>query len=305
VPGIFLALYLGTVDSACEIYWNGRLVGGIAKLPPHPVWYQSNYSTAEMLLGQNASGVPLGRPEPGVLAIRVWKAPTILFSSPKEGGLIAVPQAGSAEAIAALPTGVQYRWLRQNQFSFAVLTVSSMAGFICLLVGLNSLRRNDPQRDRTLLFWLAIVLISPSIFFLFNDVPGLIPFRWNYGLIGILIGIYDAAIWFVLLDLLGLRQNRRLLQWTRFVVAVLWTFDVLDGVLQLFDWSGVPQRFLPWDTAFTLLAVPAEFWGAVLVLFAFRRRLTAASWALAISAFAANLVQALADLGDMGVRWTH
>lgn len=32
-----LAFYLPIIDSACEVYWNGKLIGGIGKLPPHPV----------------------------------------------------------------------------------------------------------------------------------------------------------------------------------------------------------------------------------------------------------------------------
>ncbi|MGD0145062.1 MAG: hypothetical protein ABSC92_18060, partial [Rhizomicrobium sp.] len=47
--GSSLALYLHSTfdpacDSVCEVYWNGRLVGGIGKVPPDPVW---SFSRAE------------------------------------------------------------------------------------------------------------------------------------------------------------------------------------------------------------------------------------------------------------------
>jgi len=303
-----LALYLPAVDSSCEVYWNGRLIGGIGKVPPHPVWYQSPYGSVGdvegMLMGRSASGMPLGRPQPGVLAIRVWKAPTILFASPEEGGLIAVPQIGSAEAVAALETEVRYDWLRSNEFELFVVLLCLMVSVSCLLMGVRN-RGSARQSGNRILLWLAVAMAFPLEYLLLSDVYGLVTFRWNYGLIAIVIGIYDAALWFVLIELLGLNENRRLVKWTKVVVVVFWTFALLDGALQLFDWTRMPHRFLPFDTAFTVEEVAAEFWGVVLVLVAFRRRHDAARWMLAICALVANLVQALDDLGGMGMRWTH
>lgn len=264
-----------------------------------------------MLGGKSASGMPLGTPQPGVLAIRVWKAPTILFAPPEEGGLIAVPQVGSAEAVAAVAEGAWYHWLRDNQFTLAVALLSSVVSLICLLLGLRN-RRNLRVSERGsgnygLLFWLAVVLAYPLELFLLGAsgiVLG-ISFRWGYGLIGIVIGIYEAALWFVLIHLLGLAGNRRLVQWTKVMVGLLWALDALDGGLQLFDWTQSPHLFLTFDAAFTIVPVLVEFWGVVLVLFAFQRRLDAARWVLVICALLANLVQALGDLGGMGSRWTH
>jgi hypothetical protein len=232
-----LAFYLPIIDSACEVYWHGKLIGGIGKLPPHPVWYQNVYPIPAMLGGKSASGMPLGTPQPGVLAIRVWKAPTILFAPPEEGGLIAVPQVGSAGAVAAVEEGAWYHWLLDNQFTLAVALLSSVVSLICLLFGLRN-RRNLRVSELgsgnyALLFWLAVVLAYPLELFLLGAsgiVLG-ISFRWGYGLIGIVIGIYDAALWFVLIHLLGLAGNRRLVQWTKVMVGLLWTLDALDGAL--------------------------------------------------------------------------
>ncbi len=293
-----LSLFLPTVDSACEVYWNGRLVGGIGRVPPHPVWYQGLYPGEVMLVGKSVAGIPLGKPQPGILAIRVWKAPTILFASAEEGGLMVVPEIGSASAVAALETGVRFRWLQENQFALAVMFLSTVVSAFALLMGL----RNG---GNTFLFWLSLALAFPLEDFLLRQVPGLVPFRWGYGFIGEIIGIYDVALWFVLIDLLGLKGNKRLVRWTIIVAAVELATDFLDGALQLFDWSKTSHSFLPWDFAFTILAPPAEFWGAVLVLFALRRRLDAARWMLAICTLAANLAQGLEDLGGMGARWTH
>ena len=82
-----LALLSPSVQDACEVYWNGELVGRVGKLPPHPSWYPH----------QQPAGIPLGALRSGVLAIRVWKAPYAFLSFPDEGGLVGVPQAGSRE----------------------------------------------------------------------------------------------------------------------------------------------------------------------------------------------------------------
>ncbi len=306
-----LGIFLPRIDDACEVYWNGKLIGGIGKVPPHPVWYASAYP--DMLAGRSASGLTLGPPQSGVLAIRVWSAPTILFASSMKGGLTSVPQLGSAQAIAAIEDSARYQWILSNQLTLAVVLLCTVVSVLCLFMGFRNRRNREIRPEGSmgrrigdnLLFWLAVAMAFPLESLLFNGVPGLIPFRWDYGLVGIIIGIYDAAMWLVLIDLLGLRENRRLVRWTWVVIAIECGFDLLDGALQLFDWSGHPRFFLPFDFAFTLLPVCLEVWGAVLVLFAFRRHHDAARWMLAICALAANLVQSLEDLADMGQRWTH
>jgi len=52
-------------------------------------------------------------------------------------------------------------------------------------------------------------------------------------------------------------------------------------------------------------ALLVECWVLVLVAFAFRRKLDAARWLLAIAAMLVNVLQAVHDWGDAGARWTH
>src|SRR5271156_5215213 len=91
VPGANtdLAIFLPPTDDAYELYWNDNLIGQSGKLPPHPVWYfESPYRTFS-----------LHRPQSGVLALRVWKAPYVSFDSGILGGLSAAPRVGSSEAV--------------------------------------------------------------------------------------------------------------------------------------------------------------------------------------------------------------
>jgi hypothetical protein len=234
-----------------------------------------------------------------VLAIRVWKAPIVLFSYPFEGGLVIIPRVGTAEAVAALKDADRYQWLRDSQFSLAVILMTTVAGILALLLWLRN-------RGRTMLLCLAIVLLYPAAGFCLVNVPGMINFRVGYGLTGPVIGIYSAALWFLLLDLLGLDQNEQLVRWTKIFAAIEVGSDLADGALQLFDWStGHAQLLLIGDVAFTIPPVFLELWPIVLVLFAFRKRLDAARWMLAITALLSATTQATQDITSMGDRWTH
>jgi hypothetical protein len=86
-----LALYMDGVDESCQVFTNGRLVGTIGKLPPHPGFY---------LQFQNLFPIPAGTVQPGQplqLAVRVWIDPR--FAGEFSGGLTSVPVIGSAERL--------------------------------------------------------------------------------------------------------------------------------------------------------------------------------------------------------------
>jgi hypothetical protein len=286
-----LALFLPSVDSACEVYWNGVLVGSQGKVPPHPVWNSP--------FNQSAGVFQLGSAQSGVLAIRVWKAPIVFLSFPEEGGLVSVPQAGSTEAVAGLKAAAQYRWLQRNQFAIAVILLSSIVGLLALLMGLRN-------RGRTVLFWLALAMFFPLEGFPLFHLPGAVSFRVAYGSIGVVIGLNDMALWFLLLAFLGLNDRKWLVRWTRILVTVEIALDMVDSIFEVFGWAqSHPHLFLVVDIVTTVPAVTIELWGLVIVLFAIRQRLDAARWMLAISALLADLLQAADDMTSLGVRWTH
>jgi Stage II sporulation protein E (SpoIIE) len=291
LAGLNLALYLRSVDSACEVYWNGRLVGGIGKVPPDPVWY--------FLDTELSAVVPLGPEQSGVLAIRVWRAPVVFFNLPNEGGLLIIPQAGTSEAAAALQAADRYQWLRSREFLTTVARLSAIAGVLALLFWLGN-------RQRTVLIWLALAMFFPLERFYIGDVQGAISFRWGYGMIGILIGINDMALWLLLIAFLGLGSRKALVRWTWILIAILLALESFDGILQLFDWTRhAAHLFLIADIALTIPTLVLEFWGVVLVVAAFRERLDAARWTLAISVLLTDLVQAVDDITGLGQRWTH
>ncbi len=298
-PNWDLGLSLHGVEDAAEVYWNGRLVGSYGKVAPDPVWYDQAGAGFTDLSPHQPAYVPLGRPESGVLAIRVWKAPYVYYSFPNEGGLTGVPLLGSAAALAMHNTVAWYAWLQSDLFGLGLALISGIVALLALLAWLR-------DRKRWMLFWLALYTVHPLALLPVTDIPGLLSFRWGYGLVAPLICVEDIALWFLLLYLLNLRNNPRLVRWTIWMSAVAVVGNFGDSALQLFRWTTWPGHlFLSLDVGITIPALLVEAWGVVLVLFAFRKRLDGARWFLAITAMLADLVQAMGNWFSLGVRWTH
>jgi Stage II sporulation protein E (SpoIIE) len=285
-----LALLLPAVQDAGEVYWNGRLVGSYGKVPPHAEWYVTPWPKMVVLGSADAQAGT------GVLAIRVWKAPYAYWSAPDTGGLVRTPLLGSAEAIAGLKAATAYKWLKSRQYPRGLT-------LLCLVISVMALVAWLRNRRQWMLFWLALYMVRP-LGLLLLDLPGT-TWRISYGLDGILVSLEDAALWFLLLNLLGLMENRRLVQWTRIFAVITIGFQLLEGSLQLFDWTRAPRFFLVADVALTVPCLILGAYGVVLVAFAFRKRLDAARWMVAIFALLADLYTAGLNLTGLGNRWTH
>jgi hypothetical protein len=294
-----LAVALPGIQDAAEVYWNGRLVGSYGKLPPDPVWYDQANGGVTEISPHLPAFVPLGQPQSGLLAIRIWKAPYIFFSLPDEGGLIETPLLGSTQALADRDQAAWYGWLRANLWQLGLALLCSVVSLLALLAWLR-------QRRQTMLLWLALYMMHPLPMLIFSGAPGFLRFRWNYGLIAPVVCIEDVSLWFLLLNLLGLRDNRRLIRWTWWMVAVAIIGNFGDGALQLFNWTTWPGHlFLGLDVGFTIPSLLIEIWAVILVIFAFRRRLDAERWLLAIVAMLADIFQAFGNWFDSGMRWIH
>jgi hypothetical protein len=284
-----LALLLPTVQDAAEVYWNGQLVGSYGKVPPDAVWY-----------GQFTPAFPpallLGSAQSGVLAIRVWKAPYAYLSYSNQGGLTGTPLLGSEEAVHPLSTLVGDRWLRSNEYRFGVALLCSVVSLLALLAWLR-------DRRQWMLFWLSAYMVRPLALLLAN-LPWL-SWRFSYGTIGTVFSATDAALWFLLLYLLGLRENRQLVRWTRVFACITVGLQLLEGSEQLFDWTRAPHFFLMADVGLTIPCLVVQTWGIVLVVFAFRKRLDAARWMVAIFALLVDVAESAGSWFNLGVRWTH
>jgi hypothetical protein len=287
--GWTLALSLPNVEDACEVYWNGELVGSIGKVPPRPSWYA----------GHLPFSIPLGAPRSGVLALRVWKAPPAYLSDPDEGGVVGMPQIGSLDAVNAVTDRVAYSDLRGRLFELAEQLISGLVGLLALFAWLRN-------RQRHMLGWLALAMVFPVSGIASFVFPQMSLFAVSYGLIGPLVVINDIASWFLLLYLLGLDDNAGLVRWTKILSVAGISLALVDSVMVCFDWTRLfPRFFLIADVVSTIPVLLLEFFIVVIFLFAIRKRQDAARWFLALSALISDLLQGTYDISGLGARWTH
>ena len=291
MPGVDsdLALLVPPIDDTYEVYWNGKLIGGLGKLPPHPVWYSS----------VPAPIFALGRPQTGVLAFRVWKLPYVSSDTGEAGGLNGPPVAGTAQAIADYKSRLDYRWLTRNLFSFGVDLIYVLVFVLGLLAWLRD------RRQRVLL-WMSLWVFSLLMAVLLNGLRLPLSVALASGLTQPILSLSDIAIWFLLLYLLELDQQPSLRRWTQVLAWISMASGSLDCLALWMDWSG--RHVLVYQLSDALLTVPftlVEAFPLVLIAFALRKRLDAARWMVAIFAALTQLSLGFRNLTGQGIRFTH
>jgi len=293
VPGApsDLALLIPSVDDVYELYWNGTLVGRNGSFPPHAFWY----------ISQPPQTFGLGPVRSGVLAVRVWKAP-LASSDPGEiGGFEAVPVLGSPEAIATGKDAIDYQWFRSRQVEFGLDSLYALVALLSLMAWLR-------DRKQWLVFWMAGYTVIPLVRLLLDGLR----LPWSYaiaeGLLQPAIMFQDISLWFVLLWLLKLQENRAVTRFTRNVAVVFGVAFCLDGLVVLnwdsVRWAGTLQLVDALLTAiFTILEVmPLVLVGAAVVQ---HKRLEPARWLVAICAFLAEMNYVVRNLSSQFMRFTH
>jgi hypothetical protein len=286
-----LALLIPLVDDAYELYWNGAPVGHNGNLPPHPLWYVS----------QPPQTFGLGQIESGVLAVRVWKAPLASNDPSEIGGFEGVPVLGSPKGIAAWKAAADYQWLRSHQFEFGL---DSLYALVALLSFMAWLR----DRKQWLLFWMAGYAFIPLVRMVLGGLRIPWPFNIASGLLQPAIMIQDVSLWFVLLWLLKLHENRGLVRFTRDAALIFGAAFCLDGLVVLgwgsMRWAGPLQMADAFLTvAFTILEViPLAL---VAAAFLQRKKLEAARWLVAAFAFLAEMNYVIRNLLGQFKRLTH
>jgi hypothetical protein len=286
-----LALRMPQVDNAYELYWNGKLIGQLGKLPPHPVWYSKE--------NPQLANFTLGAPTSGILAIRVWSGPHHSFSNGEDGGLNSPPHLGTPDSVAALAKVDDYAQLRSRQYSNALSLFYALIAILAFLAWFR-------DRSEPVLLWTAAYAASSDLFF-FRDLlwPNL-SFRPGFGTIGTIISLGDIALWFLLLHLLDLDRRPAITRATRICAWVSITTSLIEGSLQLYDWSqGHAGIYLAGDIIFTLIPTFLELFPLVLVCLALRQRHNLSTWLVAIFALLSTFFQTMPNLLGQAHRYTH
>ncbi len=285
------ALLIPAIDDVYEVYWNGRLIGHLGKMPPH--WVQ--YSTVP------AQIFNLGAARDGVLAVRVWKAPLFSNDDGKAGGFEAAPLVGSPEAIAHVKGDLDFQWLRHQQFRFALTSLYALVAILSLIAWLR-------DRRQWLVFWM-IMFASCLVAELFlNGLRLHVSAALLTCLAQIEIAIREMSLWFLLLWILKLQSNRRLVVLTRKAALVSVFAAALDGIAiflypSILSKAGVQLA----DAILTPFVIFFELLPLMIVAYAFfhDKQLDSARWLVAAVAFCNGMIFFVQNLTSQGLRFTH
>lgn len=275
------------VDDAYEVYWNGKLIGRYARLPPHPHWYYSSFSRAFTVPAM----------ESGTIAIRVWKSPLLFVDSGALGGMNGPPILGDADSIAAQVTLLNSESTLQYLYDFSLIILYGFVTLVALLLW---------SRDRQvrLFFWLAIFTATPAILLMFQEFLFSISYGWGRGLNQPIYALNHISLWFLLLYLLRLDDNRALVAWTRVLAILTFAAGVLDGGPAFF-WGSAGPWMQGADMVLTAIILLVGVFPFVIVAIGVRKRLDGAHWVVEISALVSQMITTIADTGAAGQRFTH
>ena len=282
-------LLLPRLEDACEVYWNGRLVGRYGELPPHP--------SSPVVNAPAAFTLPDIRS--GTLAIRVWKRPLGSSAAGGGGGIAGTPLVGDAKSIADYIGAWNYDFLRGTLYFNArniLYFIVALAAFVLWL----------RRRSETLLLWFSIFAICPAIWTAVYTMRLPVSSEFSQFLLQPLWALRNVALWFLLIELLHLRSRHGLVRWAKILAVVSLTGSFLDGCLTYVPVNWISPQTSAWiDGILTVIIAPCELYLLVLVANGFRQKLDSARWVLALSASLSQLLAVIVATARQGQRFTH
>jgi hypothetical protein len=285
-----VALLIPAIDDVYELYWNGERIGGLGSFPPK----------LDFKIGVAAQTYGLGPARDGVLAVRVLKLPFSSVDDGTGGGFEGVPQIGSPEAIALVQDSLDFRWLRGNQFRFALTSLYVLTSLLSFFVWFR-------DRKQKLLFWLGVYTILPLLDLALGGLRLPISGGWLTFLTQTSIQMREVCQWFLLVYLLQLEDSVKLMRFMRVAGWITLVAGAIDGGFG-FLIGSLSQFSFGWlDATLTAVIVPAELVPAAIVLIALfhRRHLDAARWLVALIAFAVSTWYSVSNVAIQGMRYTH
>jgi hypothetical protein len=285
-----VALLIPAIDDIYELYWNGKLVGKLGKFPPH----------ADYLTAIPAQTYGLGQVRSGVLAVRVLKVPFASNDDGSAGGFEGAPILGSPQTIAAIKDSLDYKWLQGQQFRFAL---TGLYALVCILSLLAWMR----DRQQRLLFWMMVYTFMPTLELMLNGMRLQYSNLWITFFVQAAIQIREVSQWYVLIYLLQLEDAPRLLRGIKILAIASLIAGSVDGALGFVIGDLAKSTFQITDAVLTSFILPGEAIPILLVVYAVvrRRRLDSARWLVASIALANDLVYAVSNISQQGVRFTH
>ena len=282
-------LLIPRVENACEVYWNGTLVGRRGTLTPSPSWPALEAPEAFTLSG---------KPD-GVLAIRVWKGPLGSSASGYIGGLRETPLIGDSESINGWVGTWNYHFLSGTIFNNAL----NMLYLIVAIAGVILWLR---RRNEHFLLWFSIFAGCPVIWGSIYMMRLPVSAQLADSCLQPLWQLRNVALWFLLIDVLNLRDRHGLVRWAKILAIVSLATSFVDGCLTYVPESWLSAHASAWvDGVLTVITEPCDLYLLVLVAFGFRQKLDKARWVLGVSASLSQLVAVVAATAQQGQRFTH
>ena len=282
-------LLLPSVQDACEIYWNGKLIGNYGTLPPHPSWPNLSAPAA----------FPLAGDPNGILAIRVYKGALGSSASGYIGGLRATPLIGDSESINAWIGTWNYEFLRGTLYQNSLNVLYFVVGIAGILIWI----RRPKER---LLLWFSIFAVSPAIWTSVYTMRLPLSAQFSEFFLQPLWQLRNIALWFLLIDLLNLRDRPNLVRWAKILAVLSLTTSFLDGCLSFMTGTRISAQTGGWiDGILTIITEPCTLYLLVIVAFGFRQRLDKVRWILGVSASLSQLVSVASASAQQGQRFTH
>ena len=281
------SLYIEDAEDAYEIYWNGKLIGQYGSLPPHAKWYYQDFPQS----------FPLNGAKSGVLAIRVWQRPLDAFDAAERGGIY-LPQVGDPDTIALRLGAREWGIIRGDIFDYGLVMLRVFIAFLCLVLWYRN-------RAEHLFTWAAIYTAAPVALDIIRRLFR-IPLPWTIAraLNQPIYVLYLISMWFLLVWLLRLHDNRLMVRSTRVLGWVAIGIGFADGLLSLF-WAHAGPG-MQWANGFlATLIVLIQFYPYIVIGIGLRQKQDAARWAVAIGALLLQLIYTLEAGSALFRRFTH
>jgi hypothetical protein len=207
------------------------------------------------------------------------------------------PLLGDAVSIAAQLALSNSESTLQYLYDFSLMI---LYGFVALM----SLLLWSRDRKVGLFLWLGIFTGTPALLLMLQEFLVSISYGWGRGLNQPIYALNHISLWFLLLYLLRLDENRTLFRWTRVLAICTFAAGVLDGGLAFF-WGSAGPWMQGADMVLTMIILLVEVFPFVIVAIGVRQRLDHANWVLAISALVSQMIDTIAFAGAAGQRFTH
>ncbi len=215
------------------------------------------------------------------------------------GGIAQTPLVGDSKSIAAYIGDWNYDFLRATLYINArniLYFLVALAAFVLWL----------RRRKETLLLWFSIFAICPVIWTSVYTMRLPVSSEFSQFMLQPLWALRNVALWFLLIEMLHLRNRPALVRWAKVLAVVSLIGSLLDGCLTYVPTSWISPHTSAWiDGILTVIIEPCELYLLVLVANGFRQKLDSARWVLALSASLSQLLAVIVATARQGQRFTH